>query len=317
MEVANRKRHSDKRNIHTHNEVHIFIRSPARSPFFKNTNASQGEEFWENRYLDPTGTEDDTYLTKMTNSFGIELIEGFQKWAKFGLSAYISYQTQKYKQTTFFHSPELTDTEIEQLSPLPANFHISPTSTRNMLWAGGRLQKDKGNILRYAASAKFGLVGDVVGDIELDGNLTTRFKLFGDSVKISANAEFKNQAQPYLLQNYISNHFAWNNDFGKTRRYKAGGELLIPWTKTTLSAGVENIENMVYFDALSLPRQHNGNIQVFSARLDQKFKVGILNWNNTIYYQKHQTAMCFPSLNLPSTATCFSSLLHSKCLNFR
>ena len=69
-----------------------------------------------------------------------------------------------------------------------------------MLWAGGRLQKDKGNILRYAASAKFGLVGDVVGDIELDGNLTTRFKLFGDSVKISANAEFNNQAQPYLLQ---------------------------------------------------------------------------------------------------------------------
>ena len=285
--------------------------------FFKNTNASQGEEFWENRYLDPTGTEDDTYLTKMTNSFGIELIEGFQKWAKFGLSAYISYQTQKYKQTTFFHSPELTDTEIEQLSPLPANFHISPTSTRNMLWAGGRLQKDKGNILRYAASAKFGLVGDVVGDIELDGNLTTRFKLFGDSVKISANAEFKNQAQPYLLQNYISNHFAWNNDFGKTRRYKAGRELLIPWTNTKLSAGVENIENMVYFDALSLPRQHNGNIQVFSARLDQKFKVGILNWNNTIYYQKTSNSDVLPLPELTIYSNLFLKFIAFKVLKLQ
>ena len=169
----------------------------------------------------------------------------------------------------------------------------------------------------YAASAKFGLVGDVVGDIELDGNLTTRFKLFGDSVKISANAEFKNQAQPYLLQNYISNHFAWNNDFGKTRRYKAGGELLIPWTNTKLSAGVENIENMVYFDALSLPRQHNGNIQVFSARLDQKFKVGILNWNNTIYYQKTSNSDVLPLPELTIYSNLFLKFIAFKVLKLQ
>lgn len=285
--------------------------------FFKNTNTSQGNDFWENRYLDPTGTTDDTYLTQMTNSFGIELIEGFQKWAKFGLSGFISYQTQKYRQTTFFHNPELSEQEIAELTPLPPGLLVSPSATRNLLWAGGRLQKDRGSLLKYAASARFGLVGDVTGDIELEGRLTSRFKLFGDSVKISANANFKNQAQPYLLQNYISNHFAWDNDFGKTRRYKIGGELLIPWTKTTLGVDVENVQNLVYFDSSSLPRQFGGNIQIFSARLEQLFKIGILNWNNTVYYQKSANSDILPLPELTIYSNLFLKFIAFKVLKLQ
>lgn len=284
---------------------------------FKNTNRSQGEKFWENTYLNPDETLDYTYLLQMTNSFGIELIEGFQKWAKFGLSAYISYQTQRYKQATYYSNPELTEEEIEALTPLPHNFNVSPQITKNMLWVGGRLQKDKGSLLRYSANARFGLVGDVIGDLELDGNLRTKFKLFGDSVQISANAEFRNLAQPYLIQKYISNHFAWDNDFGKTRRYKVSGELLIPWTKTTLSAGVENIQNMVYFDSKSMPRQFGGNIEVFSAKLEQKLRVGILNWNNTIYYQKTSDSNVLPLPELTIYSNLFLKFIAFKVLKLQ
>ncbi len=284
---------------------------------FKNTNRSQGQEFWENTYLNPDETLDYTYLTQITNSFGIELIEGFQKWAKFGLSAYISYQNQKYKQATYYSNPELTEDELASLTPLPQNFNVSPEITKNMLWVGGRLQKDQGSILKYAASARFGLVGDVVGDLELDGNIRTKFKLFGDSVKISANAEFKNLAQPYLLQQYISNHFVWSNDFGKTRRYKIGGELLIPWTKTTLSAGVENIQNMVYFDSESLPQQYGGNIQVFTARLDQQLRYGVLNWNNSIIYQKTANSDILPLPELTIYSNLFLKFIAFKVLKLQ
>ncbi|MDE6577183.1 MAG: putative porin [Muribaculaceae bacterium] len=262
--------------------------------FFINTNPTQAHDFWKNFYLNPDRTNEDTRLLQMTNSLGIELIEGFQKWAKFGLSAYVSYQTQKYKQATAFDLPALTDSQIEQLTPLPAGVNVSPESTRNLLWVGGRLQKDKGSLIRYAASVKFGLVGDVAGDLELDGRISSRFKLFGDSVKISAAAEFKNKAQPYLLQNYISNHFAWSNDFGKTRNYKVEGSLLIPWTRTTIGAGVENIQNLVYFNSESLPQQYGGNVQVLSLSLNQQFKFGILHWDNSLYYQKSSNESILP-----------------------
>lgn len=259
---------------------------------FLNSNTTQGNEFWANRYLDLSGTDDNTYMNMMTNSFGVELIEGFRDWAKFGLSAYISYQIQKYRQSNFY--TPIDETADGGLTALPANLHVAPTDTRNMLWVGGRLQKDKGNILRYNANVRFGLIGDVIGDVELEGGITTKFKLFGDSVRISANAEFQNKAQPYLLQKYISNHFAWDNDFGKTRRYKINGQLLIPWTNTEISAGVENIQNMVYFDEFSLPAQFGGNIQVFSASLNQKLRFGILNWNNTLIYQKTSNSDILP-----------------------
>ena len=261
---------------------------------FINTNSSQASEFWKNTYLDPNGSHEETYLTQMTNSFGIELIEGFQKWAKFGLSAYISYQTQKYRMPTDFRQPELSDQQLEHLTPLPEGLDIASKSTRNMMWVGGRLQKDKGSILRYSADARFGLIGDVVGDLELNGKINTRFRLLGDTVGITARANFRNLAQPYLLQEYVSNHFAWHNDFGKTRTYKIEGELEIPWTKTTIGAGVDNIQNLVYFNSQSLPEQHGGNVQVFSARLNQRLKLGILNWNNTVYYQKSSNESVLP-----------------------
>lgn len=274
---------------------------------FLNSNTTQAREFWDNTYLNPLGTNDNTYMNMMTNSIGVELIEGFLKWAKFGLSAYVSYQVQKYYQTTHYEQPELTETQIESLTPLPEGFSIPQSATKNYVWVGGRLHKDQGSILKYAANVRFGLVGDVVGDLELDGTISTRFKLFGDSVKISANAEFKNLEQPYLLQQYISNHFAWNNNFGKTRRYKVGGELLIPWTKTTLSAGLENIQNYVYFNDMSLPTQYGGNVQVFSARLEQLLRFGILNWNNTLIYQKSSNTNILP---LPDFAIYSNLFIH-------
>lgn len=265
---------------------------------FLNFNTTEAADFWDNCYLDPYGSREETYLTQMTNSLGLELIEGFQKWAKFGLSAFISYQTQKYKMPTYFRQPDLSDSDPENLTPLPKGFDVAPTNSRNFLWAGGRLQKDKGNILKYAADARFGLVGDVVGDLELNGRINTKFKLLGDSVEISANAHFENKAQPYLLQKYISNHFAWDNDFGKTRKYQVGGDLSIPWTRTNLSAYVSNIQNPVYFNSRSLPAQYEGNIQVFSAKVHQMLGIGILNWYNSIIYQKssNETVLPLPQL---------------------
>ena len=259
---------------------------------FANYNANEGREFWKDFYLNNSGTQDNTYMNMMTNSIGLELIEGFKKWVKFGLSAYVSYQIQKYRQTTFYYpiDPEIA----ELLTPIPDGVYVPETATKNFLYIGGRLQKDKGNILRYSADVKFGLVGDGAGDIEANGNVSTRFKMLGDSVRITAKGHFSNLSQPYLLQDYISNHFAWSNKFGKTRRYLIGGDLHIPWTSTNFSIGVENIQNYVYFNPEALPEQFGGNIQVFSASLNQELKFGILHWNNTLYYQKSSNSDVLP-----------------------
>lgn len=282
---------------------------------FFNGNTAEGNAFWKNRYLTTANTYDNTYMRMLTNSLGLEMIEGFRKWVKFGLSAYVSYQIQKYHQTTSYYpiNPE----EEPDLTPLPQGVYVPPETTKNYLWVGGRIQKDKGAMLKYAADVQFGLVGDVAGDIDLNGHVATQFKLVNDSVKISAEGHFSNKAQPYLLQEYISNHFVWSNKFGKTRRYKIGGNIFVPWTQTSLSIGVENLQNYVYFNPMSLPQQYGGNVQVFSAALTQELKFGILHWNNTLYYQKSSNSDVLPLPDFTIYSNLFIKFIAFKVLKLQ
>lgn len=172
----------------------------------------------------------------------------------------------------------------EGLTPFPS-ISLAPVTTQNLVWVGGQLTKQRGSLLTYSATAQFGLIGPVAGDLDISGKVSTRFKLFGDSVTITGEGFFKNIEAPFLYNNYISNHFAWKNDFGKERRLRLGGTLDVPHTGTTLTAGVENIQNYLYFNDKAMPTQEGGNIQVVSAAIDQKLQFGIFNWNNRVTYQ--------------------------------
>ncbi|MDE7381945.1 MAG: putative porin [Muribaculaceae bacterium] len=285
-----------------------------RHRFFINTNTNQAAEFWKNHYLSASGTNEDTRYWAVTNSFGIQMIEGFRKWAKFGLSAYISHQFRRFTLPTFYTpvpSGPPTD-EDSKLTPLPVYISNPSRVNQNLLWIGGRLEKTQGSLLNYSADAKFGLIGDAAGELDLKGDISTNFKLFGDTVSIAADVRFANLTPSWFLRHYISNHFAWDNKFGKTRTLKANASLNIPWTHTTLSASLENTQNLIYFNPESLPTQHSGNVQVFSARLDQQLHFGIWNWNNSITYQATSNSDVLP---LPALAIYSNMYLSFKAFN--
>lgn len=248
--------------------------------------------FWKNHYMSAFNTRDVTYSSNITNTVGISLLEGFRKWAKFGLSAYITHQLRHIAQTP--DTLTENDRKLQNLTQLPEGFHCDSKVNRNVIWVGGSLSKRKGSILTYSADAKIGLIGDVAGDLDLSGRIDTHFRLFADSVNVEAYARFRNESQPWLIQHYRSNHFVWDNDFGKTRSLRFGGLLDLRRTGTTLNAGLENLQNYIYFNDLSLPQQFGKNISIFSATLQQNLKFGIWNWNNTITYQNTSNADILP-----------------------
>lgn len=304
---------------------------------FRNDNAQQARDFWKNTYLDLDKTRDDTRYWAVTNTIGVELLEGFRKWAKFGISAYASLQTRRITQTTYGKDyaflqdiatrqdetaptdpSDPSDTpDVPDLTPLPEGFTCVPRITQNRFWVGGSISKKQGEVITYNAAAKFGLIGGVAGDIILSGDVGSRFKMLGDTVSISAYGGFSNTANSYLLAHYISNHFAWDQSLGKTREIKVGGKLMIPWTRTTLSAGVRNLQNYVYFNDEALPTQFAGNVQVFSATLDQKLKFGIWNWNNTITYQVSSNKEVIPLPALAIYSNMFLEFKAFKVLNLQ
>lgn len=247
------------------------------------TDRGDNPDFWKDTYFSTSRSDDNTHFSDLSNTVGIQMIEGFRKWAKFGLNVYATYSFQKFTQTadTLDRSLPLP----EGLTPLPEGFSIKEKHSRSLLSIGAQITKQKGSILTYALEGRLGVVGDVAGDIDINGRIDTRFRLFGDTVQLGAKGHFRNTAQPYLLQHYISNHFAWDNDFGKTRSFRAEGELTIPWTHTVLSAGVENLQNYVYFASSGLPVQSGASVQIVSASLRQRLQAGIWHWDNTVTWQ--------------------------------
>lgn len=249
---------------------------------FSNKNINEAREFWDNFYLDPRNTADKTRYSSIRNTLGVSLLEGFHKYAKAGLSAFLTHEYRHYKQTA--DTVNRAEPLPETLTPLP--FSTVPTTQgENFLWVGAQLARRQGHILNYDATARIGLLGEATGELNLDGNIYTHIPLLGDTLNITACGHFSNTTAPYLLRHYISNHFAWDNDFGKTRRLRLGGEINLPRTATTLAAGVENVQNLVYFNEMALPQQCGSSVQVFTASLRQDFTFGIFNWQNRLIYQ--------------------------------
>lgn len=232
------------------------------------TKQTQDLAFWENTFFDNTRTRDDARSLTVRNTVGISLLEGFHKWAKFGLTAYAQHEFNRYRQLC----------DYQELG-------IRRISKEHSLYVGGKLNKEQGALLRYNADARIAIAGHNIGEVELSGEAQFRLRISQDTASVRAFAEFDNLHPSFFVDEYVSNHFIWKNDFGMTRRVRFGGEIDIPQTWTNLSAGMENIQNMIYFGNDARPVQHSGNIQVFSATLRQNLEFGIFNWENSLTYQ--------------------------------
>lgn len=268
---------------------------------FSNDSPTEAVDFWQNNYLTTGASANPTSYWSLRNTVGVALLEGFNKYAKAGLSGYVTHEIRKYTQGVDT-LPINGIGRPESLTPYPYDQRIAPNATENLLWVGAQLTKQQGSLLRYNATARFGLIGPAAGEVNVKGDISARFKLFGDSVRVTAYGLFANEAAPYLMQNYVSNYFMWQNDFGKTRRFRVGGEIAVPHTSTLVNVGIENVQNHIYFNEDALPVQHGGSVQVLSASLQQNFRVGVLNWNNKVTFQtsSDQSVIALPKLSVYS-----------------
>ena len=222
--------------------------------------------------LNTKETADLTVRFSIKNVFGISLLEGFNKYAKAGLTAYISHEFNKYTLMNM-------DTSLEN----PHNVRY----TEQELFVGGELAKREGNLLHYNINGEFGLAGVAQGQFKLDATADLNVKLFKDTVSLKVHGYVKNVLPSFYMRHYHSNHYVWDyEDMDKELRMRLEGELNFPLTGTNLKAGLETIKNYTYFDSEAISRQASGSIKVANATLTQKFKLGILHLDNEVTWQK-------------------------------
>lgn len=238
------------------------------------------ENYFENQYM-PGDTIDDQFnYLSVKNTVGISLLEGFNKWAKFGLTAFASYELRQFN---------MIDSTMNQ-----SNRFAMRKYTQHDLAVGGELSKRQGTLLHYHAIGQISLAGANIGDFNVSGDIDLNFRMFSDTVQLKANAYIKNSSPLFYYNKYHSKNFWWDNNFSKEWRYNVNGTLSVDRWGTNLNVGVENIKNYIYFDNRAMSAQYTGNIQVFSARLRQDFKLWILHLDNEISYQKSSNEEILP-----------------------
>ena len=259
-------------------------------------NDKQNREYFQNNYLGNDSTDMTKYMS-VKNTVGISLREGFNKWAMAGLTAFVSFEHRRFSMT-------------DSINGTPGQFMRD--NKENTLSVGGQLIKSQGKTIHYDVLGEIAVLGEDIGQFNIEGKGDLNFRLFNDTVRLDANAYIKNIKPTFYYRHFHSKHYWWDNDLSMITRTKLEGKLSIDRWRTQLQAGVENITNYTYLDNTSVGytssndtgtktykndvavRQNAGNIQVFSAKLRQDFKLGILHLDNEVVYQKSSNSTILP-----------------------
>lgn len=254
-------------------------------------------DFYANDYkVGPWGGDsiyDKTKYVHLSNTFAISLLEGFNKWAKAGLKAFATSELRH------FSLPALDGTETSY--------------TEHNVSIGGQLSKTAGKTLHYDVTAEIWLVGEDAGQLKIDATADVNFPLWGDTVTLMARGFFKRINPTFYYRHYHARHFWWDNDnLDKILHSRIEGLFHYNKTKTTLRVAVDEIQNYTYMamgyniaddkrtgNTIDV-RQKGGSLSLITLALGQNFKLGPLNWENMITYQKStdNDVLPVPDLNI-------------------
>ena len=260
--------------------IHTFKIERSNHRFRSGSEPTGADAIYDNTYLQEGFSRDSTLALSVKNVLGISLLEGFNKYAKAGLTAYISHKFSRYT---------LMNMDTTIANPRPVHYD------EQEVFVGGELSKRQGKLLHYNVNGEIGLAGEAIGQFKVNGDIDLNFRLGKDTVNFYARGHVSNLLPSFYMRHYHSNHFTWDNDDMK-KEFRTGveGELNIDRWGTNLRAGMENIKNYTYFDQNALPAQHSGSVQVLSATLNQNFKLGIFHLDNEITWQKTSNASILP-----------------------
>lgn len=257
-------------------------------------------DFYANNYVAGPYAGDSIYdktsHLRLQNTFAISMLEGFNKWAKAGVKAFVTSDLRRFV--------------------LPSSDSNTATTSYNEhnLSVGGQLSKTEGKTLHYNVTAETWLLGEDLGQLKIDGAVDLNFPLFGDTVTLAAKGFFHRNNPKFYYRHYHSRHFWWDNtSLSKELHSRVEGLFSYRKTNTTLRVAFDEIQNYTYLamgyniaddhsrkgNTMEV-RQKGGAITLLTLSLAQNFKLGPLNWENVITYQKStdNDVLPVPDLNI-------------------
>ena len=255
------------------------------------------DTFYQGGYDDIKGDtiSDRTTCFQLKNTAALALLEGFNKYARAGLKAFITHELRR------FQMPDST-----------GGYSYQERFTEHNVSVGGQLAKTQGKTLHYRVQAETWLAGKDIGQLKVDFDADLNFRLFGDTVSLAAKAYFYRLNPTFYQRQYHSKHIWWDADLSKETRTRIEAMLSYQKTKTKLRLAIEEMQNYTYlgmsydYSTNGLSNytanimQHSGNINLLTLQLCQDVRWKAINWENIITWQNSSNTdvLPLPTLNL-------------------
>lgn len=232
-----------------------------------------GRKFYNDRfYLNPTKSADSLRVMKFENRFFIRL----QPWKSDGIVSKLDVGIGD-KLANYF-SFKRTD-YIQGSSNTLLNSAY--------LYAGAKGQYKK--YFTWDARGEYTFLGYEVNDFGIHANMTFSAYPFrrakNSPLTLKAHFETTLKEPDYYEQHLCTNHYMWDNDFGKISTTKIGAELEIPRWDLDAAFDYALLSNNIYYDTEGIVRQNSAPMSVMSASLRKDFKVWKLHFENEGLFQ--------------------------------
>jgi hypothetical protein len=244
-------------------ESRLILTSSLDGNYFKYNDDNPTVDYYSTIYYDSIVTADSTFFYKIDNELSWKRLDnlkhrGVTDQAGFGVSLRHQYGSVWQKRS---------DTVI---SNLLGGAEIYNTYSANYFW--------------WNLSAHYAFNGYNKGDYDATAVFKKDSKDSLNSLILKAESVLK--SPDFIYEFYRSNHFSWDNNFGKTQKNAAEVSFILRKFDLEVSASYSAYTNVLYFDNYALPRIYDGTVPVLSAALKKDFV--FYNWhlNNKVVYQQ-------------------------------
>lgn len=242
------------------------------------TSDSYGRSFYHgNFYLNPTSTSDSVRTIRLDNRFFIRL----QPWSRTAIVSKLEGGAGYELLNNYFFRPE---------------FYVLGTSgfVENNLYVYAGASGQLSRYFEWNATGRFDFAGYYIGDMLLDAN--ARFSIYPlpSGVHLTGRFYLKNYTPDWYTQHYYSNHFVWDNEFGKVTDTRIEAALSIPDWKLSASFSYGLLNKGIYYDTLGIVRQADKVVNIMTATLTKNFRIWYFHLDNRILFQLTSDKEMFP-----------------------
>jgi len=248
-------------NITTAFIGHSSEYSVFRKTYTDNISDAAGKEFYGDRfYINPTTSADSLRVMRFDNKAFIRL----QPWKDNAIVSKLDVGIGDKLVNYYSFSP--TDY-------IQGSNNVVQNSV--YLYAGANGQYKK--YLSWNAKGKYNFLGYEINDFGVEADMTFSaypFRRYKNSpLTVGVHFETSLKEPDYYQQHLYTNHFKWDNDFGKISTTKLEASLAIPRWQMSASFGYGLLSNNIYYDNQGMVRQNTSPMSVMTATLKKNFLI--------------------------------------------